>query len=180
LIDAVDFLIGANEQWIDRPYKPKAEGVGSRIWSGYSVDALRHNVYAIIIGALDEYRLFVERNQITFKKSFYLQKTEAVIYVANFAEWTVTDDFRNTPVLDSYMVKNEDRRLPKLTLIDSSQTPAELVVEKERLKLRGLEREIIGKGGEVAVDFFKNLPMLNRVYAMLKEDMRNEYGYDFL
>ena len=177
LIDSVDFLIGANEQWIDRPYKAKSEKFGSWIWSGYSVDAVRHNVHEIIMGALDEYRLFIERNQITLKRSFYLQQTDAVIFVANFAEWTATEGLGNAPILDSYTVKNEDRKLPKLTLIDSSQTPSELVVEKEQLKLRGLEREIVGKGGEVAADFFKKLPMLDRVYAMLKEDLRNEYGY---
>jgi hypothetical protein len=63
LANALDFLTASHIEWIDRPYKPKL-GSGAMIWSGYSVDALRHNIRKILIASLDNYRLLVERNQI--------------------------------------------------------------------------------------------------------------------
>ena len=77
-----------------------------------------------------------------------------------------------------YVVKNEDNKLPQLTLIDSRQAK-DFIAEKDRLKIFGLEREIVSSGWFMAHDLFENQPMLNRIYSMLKQDLENEYGHRF-
>jgi len=174
LASAVDFLTATNVEWIDRPYTPKSD-LGTRIWSGYSVEALRRNIPTILVDLLDDYRLFVQRNQIPLKNSFYMHQPLAKIYAADLASWTSSKDDEVVPTLKYYVVKNDDQKLPRFTFVDFSQFPNRLVVEKERLKLGNIEREMISRGESVAVDLFKDLPMLNQVYEMLREDLRGQY-----
>jgi hypothetical protein len=178
LAQAVDFLMSQSEEWIERPYKPRCHAP-KWIWSGYSANALRHNIPSILIGSVDEYRLFVERNQIPLRKSRFLSQCEAIIYVANFAEWEAAEGLQNSPVLNTYTVKNEDCTLPKVTVIDLSQASGQIVIEKHRLKLHGVEREVTNSCPEHPTDLCWHLPMLNRVYTMLEEDLQRQYQSNF-
>jgi hypothetical protein len=177
-VQAVDYLTSLNEEWIERPYKPRSWH-SPWVSCGYSAEALRHNIPGILIHSVDEYRVFVERNRIPLRKSFYLQQSEAVVYAADFPQWSTATHLENSPILQTYTVRNEDLKLPKVTLVDLSQEPAELIVHKHALTLRGVERELVTRGPEHPFELFKDLPMLNRVYDMLREDLRNEFNHDF-
>jgi hypothetical protein len=178
LIDAVDFLLSANVEWIERPYKPRTS-VPDMIWSGYNVEALRHNMRTILVDSMDEYRMFVERNQIPLKNSFYLHQPTAIIYVANLTEWANARGFANSPYLKRYIVKNEDNKIPKVTLIDTSEAQVDFIVENQILKLRGIEREIIGGGNGSPDGLFDKRPILTRFYSMLQNDLESEFEHDF-
>ena len=94
--------------------------------------------------------------------------------------WPLNTCFGSSTILaHPYRVKNEDNKLPKLTLIDIHQAANEFVVELKRLKIYGLEREIESDGWFMPNALFESLPMLSRIYAMLKEDLENEYGARF-
>ena len=178
LIEAVDFLLSANQEWIERPYKPRTSAP-DMIWSGYDVEALRHNIRTILVDSLDEYRMFIERNQIPLKNSFYLHQATAIIYVANLTEWANARGFSNSPHLKSYIVKNEDGEIPKITFIDTSEMKNNLVVERPFLKLDGVQREIIGGGDSGPDGLFEKLPILGQFYSMLQNDLQIESKYDF-
>ena len=178
LIDAVDFLLSANVEWIERPYKPRSLAP-DMMWSGYDVEALRHNMRIILVDSLDEYRMFVERNRIPLKNSFYLHQSSAIVYVANFAEWANAKGFTHTPRLKTYIVKNEDNKIPKISLIDASETQVDFVVEKQSLTLQGIKREIIGGGDGGPDGLFDKLPILNRFYSMIQNDLQNEFKDSF-
>ncbi|MGD0251486.1 MAG: hypothetical protein ABSC01_02185 [Verrucomicrobiota bacterium] len=178
LIEAVDFLLSANQEWIERPYKPRTS-VPDMIWSGYDVEALRHNIRKILVDSLDEYQMFVERNQIPLKNSFYLHQPVAIIYAANLTEWASAKGFANSPYLKTYIVKNEDHKIPKIAFIDTSEGQHDLVVERPFLKLNGIHREIIGGGDGGPDGLFESLPILGRFYFMLQSDLQAEFKYDF-
>jgi hypothetical protein len=178
LIEAVDFLLSTNQEWIERPYKPRTSDP-DMIWSGYDVEALRHNMRTILVDSLDEYRMFVERNQIPLKNSFYLHQPTAIIYVANLTEWANAIGFANSPYLKRYIVKNEDNKIPKVTLIDTSEAQIDFNVEKQILKLRGVEREIIDGGDSSPDGLFDKRPILTRFYSMLQNDLESEFKHGF-
>jgi hypothetical protein len=178
LIEAVDFLLSANQEWIERPYKPRTSAP-DMIWSGYSVDALRHNIRTILVDSLGEYRMFIERNRIPLKNSFYLHQPVAIIYAANLTEWANARGFGNSPYLERYIVKNEDRQIPKIIFIDTSESGSNLVVERPFLKLDGVQREIIGGGDSGPDGLFEKRPILDRFYSMLQNDLQIEFKYDF-
>jgi hypothetical protein len=177
LTEAVDFLLGASQEWIERPYKPRTSAP-DMIWSGYDAEALRHNMRTILVDSVDEYRMFVERNQIPLKNSLYLHQPIAVIYVANLTEWAKARGFANCPYLKRYIVKNEDNKMPKVTLIDTSEAHVDFIVEKQILKLRGVEREIIGGGDGGPDGLFEKQPILTRFYSMLQNDIESEFNSD--
>jgi hypothetical protein len=178
LIDAVDFLLSVNVEWIERPYKPRSSAP-DMIWSGYDVEALRHNMRTILVDSMDEYRMFVERNQIPLKNSLYLHQPAAIIYVANLTECANARGFANSPYLKKYIVKNEDSKIPKVTLIDTSEAQVDFIVEKQILKLRGIEREIIGGGNGGPDGLFDKRPILTRFYSMLQNDLESEFKHSF-
>ena len=178
LTEAVDFLLGTNQEWIERPYKPRTSAP-DMIWSGYDVEALRHNIRKILVDSMDEYRMFIERNKIPLKNSFYLHRPVAIIYVANLTEWANARGFTNSPYLKRYIVKNEDNKIPKVTLIDTSEAEVDFIVEKQTLKLRGVEREIIGWGDSGPDGLFDKLPILTRFYSMIQEDLEDEFNRNF-
>ena len=176
LTNSVDFLTAANQEFIERPYQP-ASGHGPRIWSGYTVEALRHNAPRILLESLDEYRVFVQRNRIPLKHSTYLHQPTATILTANLQSWT---DPHITPALDIYLARNDDQKLPRVSFADLSQCPDQLRVENHSLTFQGTKRELLGKGGQLATDLFTHRPMLERIYQMLSQDLRAEYpGYHF-
>lgn len=178
LIESVDFLLGANQEWIERPYKPRTSAP-DMIWSGYDVEALRQNIRTILVDSMDEYRMFVERNQIPLKNSLYLHQPTAIIYVANLKEWANAKGFANCPYLKSYIVKNDDSKIPKVTLVDTSETLVDFSVEKQTLKLRGVERVIISSGDGGPDGLFDKQPVLTRFYSMLQRDLESEFNRDF-
>ena len=173
-MEAVEFLLAANQEWIDRLYKPRTSEPDT-IWSGYNVEALRHNLRMILVESLEEYRIFIERNSIPLKNSLYLHQPVAIIYVANLSEWVDARGFSNTPYLEKYIVRNRDNKIPKMTMIDTSDTQIDFVVEKQSVRLNGIEREIISNGCESPDKLFDKRPILTRFYSMLQYDLENEF-----
>jgi hypothetical protein len=178
LMDAVDYLTTAGDEWIERPYKPRSK-LPRRSWSGYTSDVLRHNIQSILVGSVTEYRQFVEGNHLPLRNSFSLHRTDAVVYVASFSEWETAGDSPHPPAMNVYIVKNEDGKLAKVTLIDLSQTPTGLVVEKKRIKLGLVYRDIITSYPSLPTELFKDTPMLNRVYEMLTDDLHTQFKFRF-
>lgn len=174
LIDAVDFLVSANVEWIERPYKPRTSA-SHMIWSGYNVEALRHNMRVILVDSIDEYRMFVELNKIPLKNSIYLRQATAIIYVGNLSQWANGD----YPQLRRYIVKNDDMKIPKATIIDTGEFAEDFVVDKNRVKLRGVEREILDSRGVNPDNLFDKRPILARFYSMLQSDLESEYKHCF-
>ena len=66
-----------------------------------------------------------------------------------------------------------------MTLIDTSEAQADFIVEKQILKLRGIEREIIGGGDGGPDGLFDKRPILTRFYSMLQNDLESEFKHDF-
>ena len=83
------------------------------------------------------------------------------------------------PILDTYFVGNKDGKLPKVTLVNANPNSLEIAEHPWRLKLNGTERQIFRKKGGLASDLFHDLPLLDRIYGMLKEDLQAEYDYNF-
>ena len=70
LMDAVNFLIGTNEEHIERPYKVRTSQP-KWIWSGYSLEDLQYNVEKILLNSINDYRQFLEHSRIHIKKSLF-------------------------------------------------------------------------------------------------------------
>jgi hypothetical protein len=176
LANAVEFLAASKQEFITRPYKPKA-GHGPWIWSGYTVEALRHNISTVLEGCNEEYRLFVQRNRLPLKDSRYIHQPVARIFRANLELWASS---HTDPVIETFVVKNDDQKLPTVTFVDASQDPTQLVTKDQTLTLRGTKRQLIGSGWRVADAFFGKLPLLTRIYAMLRDDLEAQFsGFRF-
>jgi hypothetical protein len=178
LIDAVDYLTTAGEEWVERPYKPRTK-LPRRSWSGYTSDALRHNIQSILIGSAAEYREFIERNHIPLDNSPWLHQPNAMVYIADFRVLETEGDSSHPPAMNVYIVRDEDNSLPKVSVIDLSSTPTGLVVEKGRIKVGAFERDIENHYLSYPTGLFNNRPMLDRVYEMLIGDLHGQFKFRF-
>jgi hypothetical protein len=177
LSEAIDFLLTAGLATIERPYRQRGETTGSWLWSGYGLEALRHNIPKILIGAIDEYRIFIEQNRIALRQSTYLDDSFALVFVADFAKWASARTLQESPLMELYIVTNEHPKFPKATVIDLSETPCEFMHQHGLVRLRGMEKKVVDFQRGDAFGLFKRLPMLVRLYDMLKEDLQQEYGH---
>jgi len=173
LAEAVEFLRALQVEFIDRPYLPRSEAP-HWIWSGYGPDALRHNMRALLVDVFEEYSSFIDHNQISIKRSRHLNPDEAIIYVADFEEWGTTKGPIKSPLLEMFVVGNQDHKLPKATLIDRNQPPMNITPGKKQTLVDGIERKTLWYTPTYPDDLFKSLPMLNRIYSMLKDDLQIE------
>ena len=179
LMESVDYLFAQNQTWIERPYKPRSSQP-SFIWSGYTVEELRHNVGKILTEVVQDYRAFITGNRISFKNSLCLEPSKATIYSADLNAWAKSNSFNSSPILKVYFVANDDRSLPAFTFVDISQCPEKISVEGDFLAFGGVKRKLLGSGGSMATGLFKDLPLRDRIYDLLKSDLSHEYGRPFL
>jgi hypothetical protein len=177
LMECVDYLLSEREAHIERPYKQHSSPPRF-IGSGYKVDELRFNVGRILTWASEGYRAFIDGNGIKLKKSIYLAGIQATIYLADLNTWSKGSDFFSSPMLNIYVVENSDKSLPANSLVDVND-PERPVREGEFLLFGGAKRKIIRSVSGSGADLFKDLPLREMIYEMLREDLADEYEYDF-
>jgi hypothetical protein len=165
VITSIDWLLEQNITSIKRLYKPRTK-TGPWIWSGFTADAIRYNVRCVIDNAFSEYKTFLERNGLSLPQSHYLDEQVSFIFAGDFEGWTGD----NTPVLNSIAVRNPDRVLPKLSIIEATSGKGWEFKDKKAV-INGTEFDIVSVGGTVASDLFGRSPMLTTVYAMLRHDL---------
>jgi hypothetical protein len=176
IFDSVRFLIANDITQIERPFSKPIRPVGpaSRwIWSGYTEESERQNIFKILNSSLAEYSAFVCGNRFKFLNSPYLDSTTAVVYVY---ERSKEPNSPSWPVLDEYFIENVAGRLPKLTIAIGYCTSPR--VEHERfpvISVEGQKYSASSHSTTVASFLFHRTPVMNLVYSMLRGDLERHY-----
>lgn len=76
----------------------------------------------------------------------------------------------------SFNLANRDNKIPTVTFLDVSQDASDLVISGKKARFRGIETDLVSTLPTHPVDLFGDRPALNRIYTMLNQDLRNQYG----
>ena len=145
------------------------------IWSGYSLEDESMYIKRILLSSINNYKEFVHGNKFLFPQSKFLNPDISLIYQYKPANITTP---ASTPLLETFIIQNEDRKLPKVTVLIKTDGVSELDTSKHP-KIKIFDMEFIAhiSSHSSASFFFNELPVLNMIYKMLCEDLEEHYDY---
>ncbi len=178
IFESLEYLRAAGVDQIRRLYIPRSKNLmrGNFIWSGYDTEGLKHNIDLILTGSVDEYREFVSANNILLRRSDYLSDKKAFIFAFDYQGCAENNqDFWLTTIV----VDNPDNHLEKVTIVDKSFVEAAITDRQMRpITIDGYDYKIIRMGQSAGDELFGETPMLDRVYSLLKADLKLNYDIE--
>jgi hypothetical protein len=175
--ESIRFLNANQISLIRRPLKPRTlpPSAGFHwIWHGYTQEEEKHNVMSILDGSLDEYSAFVQGNRLVLKESMYLDRDTTVVLVYHPPREGSDQPW---PVLQEYLVENEQRRLPKLITVFADKEESHIVCDpRGALGIYGETCVLKLYSEGIAYFLFGRAPFLDVTYRMLRRDLKQHYG----
>lgn len=174
--EAIKYLLANNINEICRPFVrrnftqiPKR----SWIWSGYSEEDEKKNISLILNNCLNEYSAFVQGNHLKFPHSVFLDNTSTVVFVYEKRRDAEGDMY---PVLHKYIIHNSTHLLPKMIVaFGYGTTPRIEEVDFPIIRIDGKEFKAQRYNGDASGFLFYQKPVLNMIYKMLCDDLKNHY-----
>lgn len=178
IFESLEYLRAAGVEQIRRLYIPRSKNSkrGNFIWSGYDTEGLKYNVDLILKESVEEYREFVSANNIALRRSDYLSDEKSFIFAFDYQGCAENNqDFWLTTIV----MDNPDNRLEKVTIVDKSFVEAATTDRQMRpITKDGYDYKIIRMSQSAGDELFGETPMLDRVYSMLKTDLKLNYDIE--
>lgn len=177
LSDSIEHLQSKNISLLKRLYKLPGE-LDSLNSSDQSLDSLfqyqSYKLQKILKSALEDYSAFVRGNLLDFPESPYLNQDISIVCCV---EKTLSAKQKWYVALHEYFVKN-DGSLKKILFL---KRDVKLARSKKGafLKIRGKQFQCTSKITVPACEYLGRFPILDRIYAMLREDLELHYGSEF-
>lgn len=179
VFDALRYLRAMGIERIKRPlakvmnYPPPPNNY---VWAGYTREQEIGNVQKILESALHEYPEFMSMNELNMPSSYYLNDDIAIVILY---KPTSKANLQVPPSFTSVYLQNTSRRLPKFSFrVTENETHNVFQLMKQAEYLfEGVIYNLKNTSWSGAAYLFSTkTPVIERLYKMLKDDLRQNYG----
>lgn len=144
------------------------------IWSGYSRDDETKSVQRILESSIYEYSLLVKGNRLQLPNSPYLDSSTSIVFEYQPGGSVIFQP----PRLIEYHLANTLGSLAKVLVFFKGDEGGQIDGNKfPIITMNGNQYEATFTSVSEAAFFFDRMPLLNRTYAMLRQDLSTQYGW---